>query len=191
MSKLLHVRSSANLEGAFSRKIGDELVSHLGPDSVVVRDLALEPLPHIGAEFVQNLHGDPNHPSLALSNRLVDELLAADTILVEASMYNFGIPSSLKAWIDHVARSGRTFSYATGKPEGLLKGKKLYLVLGRGGVYSQGPYQPMDFQEPYLISTLGFLGLTDVEVIRIEGTSMGEGKVAESLLSAREQVAHA
>jgi len=89
-------------------------------------------------------------------------------------MYNFSIPSTLKAWIDHVARRGRTFSYTENGPEGLLKDKKVFVLVARGGVYSNGaPAAPFDFQEPYLRTVLGFLGLTDVTFVHLEGLSMG------------------
>ena len=191
MNNLLHIHSSANLENSTSRQIGAQLVTHLREThpglQVTERDLARQPLPHIDENFISVIYSEPNHPNLKLSNQLVDELIQADAIVLEAAMYNFGIPSSLKAWIDHVARAGRTFSYQDGRPQGLLQGKKLYLVLGSGGVYSSGPSQAFDFQEPYLRSVLGFLGLTDVEVLRIEGTAMGQTE--QALQHAREKIA--
>jgi FMN-dependent NADH-azoreductase len=87
-------------------------------------------------------------------------------------MHNFGPPSTLKAWIDHVVRAGRTFSYSEKGPEGLLKGKRAILVLASGGVYSDGPAKPFDFQEPYLRTILGFIGLTEVDVVRVEGVAV-------------------
>lgn len=193
MNNLLHIHSSANLQNSTSRQIGSQLVAHLQEAhpglTVRERDLARNPLPHIDESFISVLYSDPNHPNLRLSNELVDELIQADVLVVEAAMYNFGIPSTLKAWIDHVARAGRTFSYQDGRPQGLLTGKKLYLVLGSGGVYSSGPAQAFDFQEPYLKSVLGFLGLTDVEVVRIEGTAAGRAE--EALQAAREKIAAA
>lgn len=190
MKNLLHIHSSANLQGSTSRQIGSQLVAHLRQTQqvqVTERDLAKNPLPHIDENFISVVYGQPDHPNLGLSNQLTDELLQADIIVLEAAMYNFGIPSTLKAWIDHVARAGRTFTYQDGAPKGLLTGKKVYLVLGSGGVYSSGPYQAYDFQEPYLRSVLGFLGLTDVEVLRIEGTA--GGKTEQALAAAREKIA--
>lgn len=191
MNNLLHIHSSANLQNSTSRQIGGQLVQHLQQThpalTVTDRDLAQQPLPHIDQDFISVIYSDPNHPNLKLSNQLVDELIQADVIVLEAAMYNFGIPSTLKAWIYHVARAGRTFSYRDGKPQGLLQGKKIYLVLGSGGVYSSGPRHAFDFQEPYLRSVLGFLGLTDVEVLRIEGTSMGQTE--QALEAARQQIA--
>ncbi|MBX3170425.1 MAG: FMN-dependent NADH-azoreductase [Candidatus Eremiobacteraeota bacterium] len=193
MNHLLHIHSSANLQNSTSRQIGGQLVAHLRENhpglQIVERDLARHPLPHIDENFISVIYSQPDHPNLKLSNQLVDELLKADVIVLEAAMYNFGIPSTLKAWIDHVARAGRTFTYQDGSPRGLLTGKKLYLVLGSGGVYSSGPRQAFDFQEPYLRSVLGFLGLTDVEVVRIEGTAMGQTE--QALRAAQEKIATA
>ncbi len=144
---------------------------------VVVRDLAANPPPHVGLPFITGMYAPPEHrtpeqaQAIALSDALINELFAADTILIAVPMHNFTLPSTLKAWIDHVARAGRTFNYGAHGPEGLLKGKRAILVLARGGVYSSGPTKPLDFQEPYLHAILGFLGITDVSVVRIEGAA--------------------
>jgi FMN-dependent NADH-azoreductase len=119
-----------------------------------------------------------------ISDALVDELFAAEVIVIAAPMHNFGVPSSLKAWIDHIVRPGRTFTYSEKGPQGLMTGKKAVLVLARGGVYSEGPMQAFDFQEPYLRAALGFIGITDVEVIRVEGVAFGEEAVSQALRSA-------
>src|SRR5262249_41585555 len=143
--------------------------------SVVVRDLTREPLPHIDDTFAaaRNLPGEiltsAQKAALALSDSLLKELFAADTIIIAAGMINFGIPSSLKAYIDYVLRPGVTFRYSEKGPEGLVKGKKVYLVLARGGIYTQGPMQQLNFQDPYLRASLGFIGLDDIEVITVEG----------------------
>jgi FMN-dependent NADH-azoreductase len=105
--------------------------------------------------------------TLALSDALIDELFEADTIVIAVPMHNFGPPSTLKAWIDHVARAGRTFSFGANGPQGLLKGKNAVLVLATGGVYSTGHMKPFDFTEPYLRTVLGFVGITNVDVVRI------------------------
>jgi FMN-dependent NADH-azoreductase len=106
------------------------------------------------------------------SNESIAELKAADAIVIGVPMYNFGIHSTLKAWIDHVARAGQTFSYSENGPEGLVKGKKVYLAISSGGVYSDGPMKAYDFTESYLRSVLGFLGMVDVTVYRVEGLSL-------------------
>ena len=122
--------------------------------------------------YAQAEHRTPEQAkAIALSDALIDELFAADTIVIAVPMHNFTLPSTLKAWIDHVARAGRTFNYGAHGPEGLLKGKRAILVLARGGVYSSGPTKPLDFQEPYLRAFLRFLGITDVQVVHVEGAA--------------------
>ena len=107
----------------------------------------------------------------AQSDALVDELIAADTVVIAAAMISFTIPSTLKTWIDYIARPGRTFSYSESGPKGLVTGKRVFLVVARGGVYSNR--KQFDFQLPYLLHVLAFLGMTDVEVIDVEGTAFG------------------
>ena len=152
-----------------------------------MRDLAREPLPHIDDDFVAATRS-PNGPQterqralLAQSDALVDELFAADVIVIAAPMINFTIPSTLKSWIDHVARAGRTFSYSEKGPQGLVTGKQVILVAARGGVYAAG--NTLDFQLPYLKSVLGFLGMTDVTVVEVEGTAFGP-EAAEKAVAA-------
>ena len=108
----------------------------------------------------------------------IAELLAADTIVIGAPLYNFGIASTLKAWIDHIARAGITFRYSAAGPEGLVKGKTVYVAFASGGIYSEGPLTAYDFVAPYLRTVLGFLGMTDVTVVRVEGTAVPELKDA-------------
>ena len=153
------------------------------PDATVIdRDLAAHPLPHLTAEVVGAFFtpADKRSPEQAKaiepSDKAVDELLAADAIVIGAPMWNFGIPSSLKAWIDHVVRAGRTFQYGANGPAGLIPGgKKAIVVSSRGGVYSAGPYAMMDHQESYLKAILGFMGITDISFATAEGLSMGGG----------------
>ncbi|MBU6474374.1 MAG: FMN-dependent NADH-azoreductase [Alphaproteobacteria bacterium] len=193
MKTILHIESSSNLHTSVSREIGAAaleslLRAHPGA-KVVNRDLAKNPVPHLAPAFVEVMYTKPDAPELALSRELVDELKASDVIVLEAPMYNFNIPSVLKAWIDHVARAGLTFQYGANGIEGLLKGKKAILVLGRGGMYAQGPMKAMDYQETYLRAVLGFLGITDVETVLIEGVGMGPDKRAEALTKARARIA--
>jgi FMN-dependent NADH-azoreductase len=110
--------------------------------------------------------------ALHLSDQLTEELLASDLLVIASPMWNFGIPSLLKAWIDHVVRAGKTFNYAGGGVEGLAKGKKAILVLASGGVFSDGPWKPWDTVEPYLRQILGFIGIDDVQTVRAEGMNM-------------------
>jgi len=125
---------------------------------------------------------DEQRALLARSETLVDELLAADVIVIAAPMINFTIPSNLKAWIDYVARAGRTFSYSEAGPKGLVTGKHAILVAARGGVYANNP--ALDFQVPYLKGVLAFLGITDVEVLEVEGTAYGPEAVEKAVAAA-------
>ena len=111
----------------------------------------------------------------------IDELIAADTIILATGFINFNISSTLKSWIDHAARAGRSFSYGADGPKGLITGKKVYIVLASGGIYSARAAVKMDHGVPYLRSVLGFLGMTDVEVIRVEGVGMGEDATIAAL----------
>jgi len=160
---------------------------HDGNATVTTRDLAREPLPHIDDDFVAATKSaagpqtDAQRAQLAVSDKLVDELLGADMVVIAAPMINFTIPSNLKTWIDYVARAGRTFSYSEKGPQGLVTGKQVILVVARGGVYSDKP--AYDFQVPYLKNVLAFLGMTDVEVIEVEGTAFGP-EVAEKAVAA-------
>ncbi len=121
----------------------------------------------------------------ALSDELIAELKAADLLVIGAPMYNFGIPSTLKAWFDYVLRAGVTFSYSEAGPEGLLKGKRAIVVLTRGGLYSEGPAQLMDAQEPHLRTLLGFIGITDVTFIRAEKLAFGASFQEEAIAAAK------
>ena len=190
---ILHVTSSPRGSVSYSNRVAanvlDELRARDPGATVTVRDLALEPLSHIGEDFVAATRS-PNGPQtdaqralLARSNELVDELLAADVIVIAAPMINFTIPSNLKAWIDYVARAGRTFRYSEKGPEGLVKGKQVILVAARGGVYADAG-KALDFQLPYLKSVLGFLGITDIEVLEVEGTAYGPDAAEKAVAAA-------
>jgi FMN-dependent NADH-azoreductase len=111
--------------------------------------------------------------AVAKSDTYVGELLEADIIVIASAMINFSLSSPLKSWIDHVMRAGVTFQYSESGPKGLATGKKAYLVLARGGIYSDGPMKPLDFQAPYLKTTLGIIGITDVQSVLIEGVAYG------------------
>jgi len=181
MKNILLIQSSPRGNESFSQQVAYSLVNDLKahhPDAkVLVRDLAANPPPHVGLPFITGMYAPPEHrtpeqaKAIALSDALIDELFAADTVVIAVPMHNFTLPSTLKAWIDHVARAGRTFNYGAHGPEGLLKGKRAILVLARGGVYSSGPTKPLDFQEPYLRAVLGFLGITDISTVHVEGAA--------------------
>ncbi len=197
MNNILFVQSSSSGSQSqsyqFASHIVDDLKRRHPGATVTLRDVAANPLPHIDEAFVTGrvLPAEKRSPaqaqSLVLSDALIAELEAADAIVLAVPMYNFGIPSSLKAWIDHIARPGRTFSYSAKGPEGLLKGKKAVVVVARGGVYSEGPMQKFDFQESYLRTILGFIGITNVHVVRVEGVGMGEDALRKAAASARAQ----
>src|SRR6267142_1077967 len=182
MKNILLIQSSPRGLESYSQKVARSIVGDLEERypgaNVVVRDLAQNPPPHVDQAFVEGISTGPEQrtpkqtKALALSDVLIDELFAADIIVLAVPMHNFGPPSTLKAWIDHVVRLGRTVSYSQKGPEGALKGKRVILVVARGGVYSDGPAKPLDFQVPYLRAILGFIGLTDIEVVQVEGVAV-------------------
>jgi FMN-dependent NADH-azoreductase len=192
MSNILFLTSSSRGSASYSNQVALALVQKLRDAEprakVIVRDLAKAPLPHIDEDFVVAIRGadgpqtDVQRAIAAQSDALVDELVAADTLVIAAPMINFTIPSTLKTWIDYVARAGRTFSYSESGPKGLVTGKRVYLVVARGGVYSDK--QQFDFQVPYLRHVLGFLGMTDVEVIDVEGIALGPQAAERAVASA-------
>ena len=198
MASLLHIDSSVRQQGSLSRQLGGEFLAKwqaANPDGkIVTRDLAANPVPHLteqmlGAYFTpaEQRNAEQAH-TIKTSDALVDELLAADTIVIGAPMYNFSVPSGLKAWIDHVARAGRTFKYGANGPEGLVHGKKVIVFVASGGVYSAGPAAAYDHVTTYLRTVLGFLGMTDVSFIVAEGVAMGEAAVEAALSASRNQL---
>jgi len=182
MSHILLITSSPRgadgLSTRFATEIAEGLKARLG-GTLTVRDLATEPAPHITSAYIQGratpieARTPEQVEAVGIAQTLVDELQAADVIVLGSGMMNFGPSSQLKAWLDHITWPGVTFSYAGGMPKGLLTGKKAYLVTATGGVFSEGTNAPFDFQTNYLLHLLGFIGLTDVELVRIEGTMMG------------------
>ncbi len=165
---LLRIDASARTDGSVSRALADQVAATLSPDSVVTRDLSAG-LPQIDGSWVA-ANGTPEaerstsqRETLALSDTLVAEIQVADTVLIALPVYNFGVPSSLKAWFDLIARAGVTFRYTEHGPEGLLSGKRAILVVASGGTEVDGP---MDFATPWLRHVMGFVGITDVQVVR-------------------------
>src|SRR4029077_5098408 len=172
MKSILLIESSPRGNDSYShqaaRSIVNELQTRNPGTKAVVRKVGENPPPHVGPAFITGMYAPPEQrtpqqtKALAVSDALIDELFAAETIVLAVPMHNFGPPSTLKAWIDHVARVGRTFSYGANGPQGLLKGKHAIVVLASGGVYTNEQMKPFDFAEPYLRTVLGFLGITDV-----------------------------
>jgi FMN-dependent NADH-azoreductase len=205
MKNILLIQTSPRGSESYSQRVANSIVNEIkdrnSSTTVTFRDLAEDTLPHVGPAFISALSAKPEEltaaqsDALALSDGLIEELQTADIVVLAVPMHNFGIPSTLKAWIDHVVRAGRTFTYSQGKPEGLLEGKRLILVLASGGVYSDGPAKQLDFTEPYLRAVLGFIGLTDIEVVRVEGVAMStigaEKAVATATAHSREILARA
>ncbi len=199
---ILHIDSSPLGDRSISRRLTAQTLTELQvkhPESAILtRDLAANPLPHLDGMTIGAFFTPPDQRTAALneaaklSDQAIDELIAADIIVIGAPMWNFGIPSSLKAWIDHIVRTGRTFKYGIAGPESLLpKGKKVIIVSSRGGMYSESPMNAMDYQETYLRAVLGFLGLTDVSFIRAEGVGMGEEAVKSAIVLAESQLSQA
>ncbi|MBB3237619.1 FMN-dependent NADH-azoreductase [Phyllobacterium endophyticum] len=194
MSSILLITSSPRGSASHSTRVATELALKLQAKKpgakITTRDLANNPLPHIDADYATGIYTPAESRStqqqsvVGVSDALVDELLAADAIVIATGLINFNISSTLKAWIDHIARAGKTFSYGADGPKGLVTGKKVYLVIASGGVYSSGPAASFDHATPYLKATLGFLGMTDVEVIRIEGVAMGPEAEEKAVTSA-------
>jgi FMN-dependent NADH-azoreductase len=197
MKDVLLVLSSPRGDESYSQRIAKQFVDEIRarhPDAdVVVRDLAKNPLPHVAEPFVSGRllpaeqRNTAQAEALVLSD-VVDEIEGADVVVLAVPMHNFGVPSSLKAWIDHIVRPGRTFSYSKRGPKGLVEGKKAIIVVARGGVYSQGPMMSFEFQESYLRSVLAFIGIVDVDFVRVEGVAMGEDAVRTALAHAQTRV---
>jgi FMN-dependent NADH-azoreductase len=185
MNTILVIDSAVSGEASVSKAPVREAVEALtaqGPARVIYRDLGQAPVPHLTETTLAGVRGEPatesEQATRALSDELIAELRAADTVVIGAPMYNFSIPTGLRAWFDHVLRSGETFSYGEVGPRGLLDGKRVIVVESRGGLYSDGPAKAIDFQEPYLRHLLGFMGLTDVTFVQAE--KIGYGPEARS-----------
>ncbi len=143
-----------------------------------VHDLSANPLPHIHGGNLQS----------ELSNTLIAEIKAQDVIVIGAPMYNFGIPSTLKSYLDHVLRAGETFRYTANGPEGLLTGKKAIVVMASGGKYDEAPAAAMDFVRPYLKAVLGFVGITDVQFVNVQGVAFGPEARTAAIEAAKQAV---
>ncbi|GBQ96063.1 FMN-dependent NADH-azoreductase [Asaia lannensis] len=198
--KILHIDSSILGDNSASRALSAETIAHLRkahPQAeVTYHDLAANPIPllsadHVAARFGGEVTDETIQADLARGNAHVDELFAADVIVIGVPMYNFTIPAQLKDWIDRIVVAGKTFSYGEHGPVGLIPaGKKLVLISTRGGNYTPGnPAAVMDHQEPYMSAVLGFLGLRDLTWVRAEGLSRGPEAREAAMKAARAEIA--
>ncbi|MGY5956415.1 NAD(P)H-dependent oxidoreductase [Kosakonia sp. BK9b] len=181
--KVLHLDASITGEYSLTRQLSREVVNTLtargNVNSVIYRDLVKDEISHLTGAIAAGFRPVPgNEPTpdaltreYQTSDTLMAEFLASDVIVMGAPMYNFSVSSQLKAWLDRLAQPGKTFRYTAEGPIGLVKEKKVIIVSARGGFYYQTPLEKMDFQERYLRTFLGFLGITDIAVIRAEGAS--------------------
>ena len=193
--KILQINASARSAGANSSRLADSITARLlaqNPDATLeLRDLAAQPHPvldepALGALFTPAEQRTPEQAArVALDDALIAQLQSVDVLVLGVPMYNFGVPVQLKTWIDAIARAGVTFRYTEKGPEGLLKGKKVYVALARGGLYRD---TPADSQVPYLKSVLAFLGLSDVEFIYAEGLAMGADSASQAFAEAEAHI---
>ncbi|MCP5371083.1 MAG: FMN-dependent NADH-azoreductase [Hyphomicrobiales bacterium] len=196
MAHLLVIDSSPAGEASVSRRLTAGFVqtwraAHPG-GTVTRRDLAAAPLPHLDGDTIAafftpaDARSAAQRDRVAASDAVIAELRAADTIVLGVPMHNFGVPSTLKAWIDHAARAGETFRYTEAGPVGLLTGKKVFVLAARGGDYGAGaPAAAMNFVDPYLKAVLGFLGLADVTFVAAEGVATAGAETALAGAAAR------
>jgi FMN-dependent NADH-azoreductase len=176
MQQILLVEASPRGPASASRAAADHLVARLvaryPAATLVRRDLAAQPLPQPDAPMLAALAAPEPSAASALSDTLVAELLAADCLVIATPLWNFGIPAALKAWIDLVVRAGKTFQYTADGVSGLAQGKRAYVLVASGGVFSEGPWAEWDGAVPYLRRILGFISMTEVEVVRIQGLNI-------------------
>lgn len=196
MTTLLQINTSLFSEGGQSSQLANAFVAAWQQThrdaQVVKRDLAAEPVPHLTAERFAAFLAKPEdrtpaqQATVAYSDQLIDELRAVDVIVLGLPMYNFGIPSMLKAYFDHIARAGVTFRYTAEGPVGLLTGKTVYVFAARGGLYAG---TPKDTETTYVRDFLAFIGITDVEFVYAEGLAIGEESKTAALGKARAELA--
>jgi len=195
---ILQIHSSARADGSHSSRLARDIVERLQASlpgdeqaQLTVRDLGRTPHPELGEAALQALFtpAEQRTPAqaarVALDDALIAEVQAADVLVLGVPMYNFGVPAALKNWIDAISRAKVTFTYTEKGPVGLLKGKKVYLALTRGGQYRN---TPADTQVPYLKTVLSFLGMTDIELVYAEGLAMGPAAEQQALAAAQAQI---
>jgi FMN-dependent NADH-azoreductase len=200
--KLLHVDSSILGDGSVSRELTATIVakwrSRQSDLSVTYRDLAAQPLRHLSGSllFARSLPAEQRDPDqqddIAVSDAVMEEFLAADIVVIGAPMYNFGVSSQLKAWIDRLAVAGKTFRYSAEGPVGLAGGKTVIVASSRGGFYGAGtPMEAIDFQEKYLAAVFRFFGIPEIEIIRAEGVAVSPDHKQQALDAAHAAIAAA
>lgn len=195
MKNILRIDSSLFAESGVSSQLADELVAQLlyNHSQIVSRDLNSEGIPHLDGDWIGALMTEAEKRSeeqlqkAAYSDQLINEVQAADTLIIAAPMYNFSVPSVLKAWFDHIARAGVTFEYTPEGPKGLLTDKTAYVITTRGGLHKD---KPSDTQVPFIRNFLAFIGIEDVHVIYAEGLNMGDGARDKGLAEARHTIQH-
>ena len=180
--KILRLNSSFRGKDSMSFQLGNAIVDKIKRQNpkaeVIINDLVRNEIPHLNELHftafmtLSENHSDELREAISHSDKAIKELIAADVLVIDVPMYNFSIPSSLKAWIDHVVRAGITFKYTENGVEGLIKNKKVFLAIASGGVYSDGPMKDLDFTEKYLRNILGFIGITDITTFRVEGVAI-------------------
>lgn len=195
MTTILQLNNSIFGDDGQSAQLADRFIARYRettPEARVIRrDLAASPVPHLtAARFTAALtpveeRTDQQAREAAIADPLIQELEDADVLVIGSPTYNFGVPSTLKAWFDHVARAGRTFRYTADGPEGLLANKAAYVFIASGGQYAGSD---LDFQTPYIRHFLGFLGITNVHFVYAEGLAMGEDASRQALKAARRSV---
>ena len=189
MNNVLVLKSSILTDNSQTNQLSDYFVSKLADKNVVIRDLAANPLPHFDATAATALRGQPTSTEenalLALSDELVAEIKKADTLIINAPMYNFHIPTQLKSYFDFIARPRVTFQYSEKGPEGLLKGKKAVVLVAFGGFHQN---QPTDLVTSYMKAILGFVGITDVQFVYMEGIGFGPEAVEKAQAQAKAEI---
>jgi FMN-dependent NADH-azoreductase len=195
MTNILHINSSVFGQSGKSSQMSQEFIqalrNKLDDSTMIFRDLHENPLPHLDGERFTSFvtPAEQRSPAqqaiVAESDILINELRDADIIVLGMPLYNLGVPSTFKAYIDHIARAGETFRYTANGPQGLLSDKKVYVFAARGGQYLD---TPMDTQTPYLRHILGLMGISDIEFIYAEGLNIGPDVANQALADARRQL---
>ncbi|ELA7321544.1 FMN-dependent NADH-azoreductase [Vibrio parahaemolyticus] len=191
MSRVLALKSSILGDYSQSNKLVEDFIKNVDQDKLTVRDLAANPLPVLNFAVATALRATEDlsqeqQSVVDLSDTLIEEVKAADTLVIAAPMYNFTIPTQLKNWIDLIARAGVTFKYTENGVQGLIEGKKAIVVTTRGGIHKDSP---TDNVTPYLRTVLGFVGITDVEFVYAEALNMGEDAASKGISEAQSQLA--